>query len=158
MDDTLVQMVRLRDMINDNQKRIKDDRANLKSITASVLEYMNAKQIKTITNVDGNFTVSLATSQRLPPLNLEFVQACLLRYLETSSNSANAADAANYVFEQRKNNKQTVMRVQVRKQTNNKVSAQLLPTQLVEDENEDEDEDENEAEEPTYTAQTAFQF
>lgn len=162
MEDSLVQMVRLRDMINENQRRIKEERETLRTLTSAVLEFMNAQEIKTVTNVDGAYTVSLVKSDRLPPMNLEWVQACLMRYLQSASSFANAADAANYVFEERKNNKQTVMRIQVRKQGPTRTSSgssQLVQNPPPDDNDDDEDQnDQEENNQVTYTPQTLFQF
>lgn len=148
MEDTLVQMVLIRQRILDTQAAIKQHRDVLKSLTEQVQQYMTESNVKTITNVAGEYTVSLATSQRMPPLSMEFVQDCLLRYLTQAGDRANAVDASNFVFEQRKEQKQLVTRVQVRRAKNgNGISSNS--TQLITpDQTQQVDESDNSDEEP----------
>lgn len=139
MEEVLVELVTLRERIQQNQVAVKAERERLKGLTEQVQQYMESNNIRTITNVAGNHTVSLVVSQRLPSLTLDFVQRCLLCYLQQAGQGANANDAASWVFEQRKQQRQVVSRVQVRQMGS---SRQPLPTILEESKEEDEEEEE----------------
>jgi hypothetical protein len=142
MDTTLVDMVRLRQHIMDNQKMVKDLRAQLKSMIEQVQQYMSDTNVQTITDVDGEYTVTLATSQRMPSMSMDFVHACLSRYWTEAGPGANAADAASYVFAQRKEHKETVKRLQVRrKKTTTTTKLKLAATTHSHQQEEDDDDD-----------------
>lgn len=119
MEDVLVEMVNLRQFIVDNQAAISDQRQRLKCLTQQVQDYMTENNVKTIANVSGSYTVSLAVSRRQPPLNLGFIRECLDLYIQSAGAHANALDATAFVTEQRKSNTVTVTRVQVRRNNNN---------------------------------------
>ena len=118
MQEVFENMVSLREEIQENQKLIKEKRALLTDLTDTVMEYMTDHDLDRIVNVAGRYTVSRAISQRMPPLSMEFVQACLTEYMLSAGNNANATEAAAFVFEQRKAQKQAVARIQVRLQKN----------------------------------------
>ena len=136
MEDVLIKMVRLREMIAENQKQIKQSRADLREITDCVHNYMEEEEIQTITGVDGAYVVSLATSFRMPALTLGFIQECLAEYMRLNGPDANSVDAANFIVEQRKAQRKKVNRVQVRKQS--KSQSQRPPALTIDTETETE--------------------